>query len=256
MFSLKTFNDQFPNEKACVDWMIQHRWNNEPVCQKCGCLGAYRVTVENKDEEKPARYLLKCKACRKQFTVKVGTIFEDSAVPLKTWFLGIFLLTTRKKGISSIQFANDLEVSQKTGWYMLQRIRHAIRVSPTRVFEWSSFGFSRRYCKSTSLGRRSCFLSVVISWEMCTPRSESHFSRPSTRAINLSRSLSRLASSDLLIFRRSFGILYKNIIGVHKSEKGYIIRSLNNPYCIALLTSCQNPCVKNQRLDVKPVKSD
>lgn len=117
MFNLNTFNEQFPDETACVDWMIKHRWDGEPVCQKCGCLGAYRLSTRN---------LLKCKACRKQFTVKVGTIFEDSAVPLRTWFLGIFLLTTRKKGISSIQLANDLGVNQKTGWFMLHRIRHAI----------------------------------------------------------------------------------------------------------------------------------
>lgn len=117
MFNLKTFNDQFPDETSCVDWMIKYRWDGEPVCQKCGCLGAYRLSTRN---------LLKCKACRKQFTVKVGTIFEDSAVPLRTWFLGIFLLTTRKKGISSIQLSNDLGVNQKTAWFMLHRIRYAI----------------------------------------------------------------------------------------------------------------------------------
>lgn len=125
MFSLKTFNDQFPDENSCIDWMIDYRWNGEPVCQKCGCLGAYKITVKGK-AGKSDRHLLKCKACRKQFTVKVGTIFEDSAVPLRTWFLGIFLLTTRKKGTSSIQLADDLEVTQKTAWFMLHRIRHAI----------------------------------------------------------------------------------------------------------------------------------
>lgn len=124
--NLLNFNQQFPTEKSCVDWMIKHRWNNEPVCQKCGEVGAYRITVNPKVEGKPARHLLKCKACRKQFTVKVGTIFEDSAIPLRTWFLGIFLLTTRTKGTSSIQFSKDLEVSQKTGWFMLHRIRYAI----------------------------------------------------------------------------------------------------------------------------------
>jgi transposase-like protein len=71
--------------------------------------------------------ILTCADCRKQFTVKVGTIFEDSALPLQKWFMAIYILTAHKKGISSLQLSRDINVTQKTAWFMLHRIRHAIK---------------------------------------------------------------------------------------------------------------------------------
>lgn len=142
--SLINFYRQFPSEKSCVDWMIEHRWNNEPVCPKCGNLGAYRFQNE--------RNLLKCKACKKQFTVKVGTIFEDSAIPLQKWFLAIYLLTTLKKGISSIQLAQYCEVTQKTSWFMLQRICHAVDDSGLKLTK--DVGLDESYFGGTKKGKR------------------------------------------------------------------------------------------------------
>jgi transposase-like protein len=71
--------------------------------------------------------LYKCADCRKQFTIKVGTIFEDSAIPLQKWFFAIFLMTAHKKGISSCQLARDLSITQKTAWFMLHRIRYMLK---------------------------------------------------------------------------------------------------------------------------------
>jgi hypothetical protein len=67
-----------------------------------------------------------CLACRKQFSVKVGTIFEDSAIGLDKWLTAMWLLATCKNGISSYEVARDLKVTQRTAWFMLQRIRHAM----------------------------------------------------------------------------------------------------------------------------------
>lgn len=143
-FSLLDFRDQFPTEKDCVDWMIQYRWNGEPVCPKCGNIGAY--IFKNK------RNLLKCKACKKQFTVKVGTIFEDSAIPLQKWFLAIYLLTTLKKGISSMQLAQYCKVTQKTSWYMLQRICHAVDDSGMKLTK--DVGLDESYFGGSKKGKR------------------------------------------------------------------------------------------------------
>lgn len=116
-FNLNTFHEQFPDEESCVDWLIRQRWGDEPVCPKCGALGAYRIR---------SRHILACKHCRKQYSVRVGTVFEDSPIPLKDWFLAVFLATNLKKGISSVKLAEFCEVTQTTAWYMLHRIRHAV----------------------------------------------------------------------------------------------------------------------------------
>src|SRR5205814_970076 len=71
----------------------------------------------------------KCKTCKKQFTVTVGTIFEGSHIPLQKWFIGIYLLAARSKGISSLQLSKDLGITQKSAWYMAHRLRYAIRTS-------------------------------------------------------------------------------------------------------------------------------
>ncbi len=65
--------------------------------------------------------------CRKRFSIRVGTIFEDSKLPLKKWFMAIFVITSHKKGIASTQLAKDLGVTQKTAWFVLHRLRHAAR---------------------------------------------------------------------------------------------------------------------------------
>jgi len=72
--------------------------------------------------------LLKCADCRRQFTVKVGTIFEDSAIPLQKWFMAVYLLMAHKKGISSVQLGKDIGVTQKSAWFMLHRIRLAMQI--------------------------------------------------------------------------------------------------------------------------------
>ena len=76
--------------------------------------------------------LFKCGDCRKKFTVKVGTMFSDSHISLQKWFYGIYLNTSLKKGISSVQLAKYLGITQKTAWFMLQRIRYSVLQSRTQ----------------------------------------------------------------------------------------------------------------------------
>lgn len=107
--------DYFSDEKRCLSYLEQWRWDKgEPVCPHCGNMKIYRFSDGK-------RY--KCAGCRGQFTAKVGTIFEDSKIPLKKWFVAIYLVTSHKKGISSHQLAKDIKVTQKSAWFMLHRIR-------------------------------------------------------------------------------------------------------------------------------------
>lgn len=108
----------FSDEQVCRDYLENIRWGGFPVCPHCGHKEVY-IYSNGK--------LYKCKECKEQFTVKVGTIFEDSKISLSKWFVVIYLLTAHKKGISSLQLHRDIGVTQKTAWFMLQRIRYAIR---------------------------------------------------------------------------------------------------------------------------------
>jgi len=112
------------NETAAIAWVEARVWPNGPICPHCG--GFDRI---GKMRGKATRIgLYKCYQCRKQFTVKVGTVFEDSHVPMRVWLQAIFLLCSSKKGISSNQLSRTLGVTLKTAWFMSHRIREAMRV--------------------------------------------------------------------------------------------------------------------------------
>lgn len=114
--NLIDFYNEFATEEKCADFLAKQRWGNEIICPKCGTVGikAYKL----------ASGRLKCADCRKPFTVRMGSFFEDSKIPLQKWFFAIYLCTSLKKGVSSIQLAKYLGVTQKTAWFMLQRIRY------------------------------------------------------------------------------------------------------------------------------------
>jgi len=116
--TLIEFYKQFPNEQACIDYLIELRWGKTPICTNCGSVRAYVCKT---------RPICKCYDCKAQFSVKIGTIFEESRLPLQKWFLAVYLLTSLKKGVSSVTLSKYLGITQKSAWFMLQRIRHAMK---------------------------------------------------------------------------------------------------------------------------------
>ena len=118
--NLLEFQQKFGSEEACLAYLEQSRWPKDRYCPHCGSLKTYKFADGR---------LFKCGDCRKQFTAKVGTIFSDSKIPLYKWFLAIYLATSLKKGISSVQLSKYIGVTQKTSWFMLQRIRFALEKS-------------------------------------------------------------------------------------------------------------------------------
>jgi len=121
---LKSFNSliqmmgAIPDEQAAVDHFTAIRWKNGAFCPHCGSLKVYHFS-DNRTH--------KCGDCRKRFSIRVGTIFEDSKLPLRKWLLAIWLITSHKKGIASTQLAKDIGVTQKSAWFMLHRLREAAR---------------------------------------------------------------------------------------------------------------------------------
>lgn len=105
----------FNDKNTCKEYLTEQRWGDGVVCPCCN----------NKEKIYKIKYGYKCSKCKKHFSVLKGTIFENSQIPLQKWFASIWLLTSHKKGISSSQLSKDIGVTQKTAWFILQRIRHA-----------------------------------------------------------------------------------------------------------------------------------
>lgn len=106
------------------------RWPNGPACPRCGGADPYRLTPKVGSKRPGRKGLLKCRACRKQFTVTVGTIFEDSHIPIVTWLTAFHLVCSSKKGISAHQLHRMLGVTYKSAWFMAHRIRYAMTQEP------------------------------------------------------------------------------------------------------------------------------
>jgi len=119
---------QFHDENEARKHLEAIRWPDGPVCPHCGTIGDhYRLEGKGGKEGTKARPgLLKCKDCREQFSVTVGTVFERSKIPLTKWLLATHLMCSSKKGISSHQIARTLGVTYKTAWFMTHRIREAM----------------------------------------------------------------------------------------------------------------------------------
>jgi transposase-like protein len=113
----------FSDLDVCTDFVAKLRWPNGPVCPRCGCTEYSYLTT---------RRVWKCKGCKKQYTVKLGTIFEGSPLGLDKWLPAVWLIANSKNGISSHELARSLGVTQKSAWFMLHRIRLAMQ---TKSFE-------------------------------------------------------------------------------------------------------------------------
>ena len=106
---VKHFND----EQVCKQTLAEARWGDDVVCPVCGKHHCKRRA--------DGRY--RCNQCKHNFSCTVGTIFENTNLPLQKWFIAMYLISSHKKGVSSHQIARDCEVTQKTAWFMLQKIR-------------------------------------------------------------------------------------------------------------------------------------
>jgi transposase-like protein len=155
----------FPNEKSCINHLEKLRWNGIVISPFDETSKVYKC--------KGNKY--KCKNTGKYFNVKTNTIFDNTKMPLQKWFLAIWLVTSHKKGISSLQLGRDLNITQKSAWFMLQRIRKCFSIDDNEQLKGEveidethlggkaknrrssirrdkSFGTKDRFRKSTVLG--------------------------------------------------------------------------------------------------------
>jgi transposase-like protein len=110
----------FSDEQVCIDTVAAMRWaDGKPMCPACGHKEHWFLKAQRR---------WKCKECNRQFSVKLGTIFEDSPIPLDKWLCAIWMLANCKNGVSSYEISRAIGVTQKSAWFMMHRIRLAMRI--------------------------------------------------------------------------------------------------------------------------------
>ena len=114
--NLREMMAAYSDEQICREYMEQMRWGGNPTCPFCGMNKPYKL-------KNGKTYRCRESQCKRNFTVTVGTIFEDSKVKLSVWMAALYLCTAHKKGVSSHQLARDLGITQKTAWFVLHRLR-------------------------------------------------------------------------------------------------------------------------------------
>ena len=154
---------RFRNEDAAIRHLESLRWPNGAACPHCGGAEPFRLKAGPKvpGKRQARKGLWKCAACRKQFTVKVGTIFEQSHIPVSKWLLALHLLASSKKGMSAHQFHRMLGVTYRSAWFMAHRLRHAMatdagifqKLSGTVEVDETYIGGKRRAGGRTASGK-------------------------------------------------------------------------------------------------------
>ena len=119
--NLLTLVDDFNTDAKCRELLERLRWPNGVACLRCGSMGV--SDIENRNQ-------YDCNDCRYQFSVTAGTIMHDSHLPLRKWFMAIYLMCESKKGMSALQIKRTLQVAYKTAWYLCHRIREAMGNDP------------------------------------------------------------------------------------------------------------------------------
>lgn len=114
------FMRRFPDEQAAVAFVEKQIWGDSPVCPRCG---------GGSTAPRPKIKGHRCRKCDTNFTVRHGTIFENSRLPLQKWLYAIYLLQTARKGISSLQLSKELDITQKSAWFVLHRLREACNLT-------------------------------------------------------------------------------------------------------------------------------
>lgn len=114
--SLYQFFQRFPGEEAARQYFEHNRWAGEVSCPHCGSLSVAEVK-----NHKPMPY--RCRVCRQHLSVRTGTVLAESRLPLHKWLMAIYMMTTARKGIPSTQMARELGITQKSAWFLAQRIR-------------------------------------------------------------------------------------------------------------------------------------
>lgn len=117
------------DELAAVEFLEKQRWGNTPACIKCGSVDVYQMR-DAKTGERNSRFLWRCHDCKEQYTVRVGTVYEESRIPLRHWCYAFWRACTSKKGVSALELKRQCQISYKSALFLMNRVRFAMAPGP------------------------------------------------------------------------------------------------------------------------------
>jgi transposase-like protein len=118
------------DEKAAVEFMEQQRWGAHPACPQCGDMNVYQMMDSKEPTNRQANYRWRCRGCKAQYSVRTGTVYEESRIPLKHWCFAFWRASTSKKGVSALEIHRQTGLSYKSSLFLLHRIRYAMADMP------------------------------------------------------------------------------------------------------------------------------
>lgn len=121
---LEALRNASVSEPLAVAFLERQRWGDCPACPKCGSVEVYQMKARNGERNKDYRW--RCHDCRVLFTVRTGTVFEETRLPLRVWVYAIWKACSSKKGISALQLSREMEITHKSALFILRRIRHGL----------------------------------------------------------------------------------------------------------------------------------
>ena len=113
------------DELAAVEFFEEQRWGANPCCVKCGSVEVYKM-ADAKTGERNSRYLWRCRDCKEQYTVRIGTVYEESRLPMRHWAYAFWRACTSKKGVSALEIKRHCQISYKSALFLMSRIRFAM----------------------------------------------------------------------------------------------------------------------------------
>ena len=117
------------NEMAAVEFLEKQRWGNTPCCVKCGSVDVYQMK-DAKTGARNSRYLWRCRDCKEQYTVRIGTVYEESRIELRHWCYAFWRACTSKKGVAALEIQRHCQISYKSALFLMNRIRFAMAPEP------------------------------------------------------------------------------------------------------------------------------
>ena len=154
------------SEGQAVAFLEDQRWGNDPACPRCGDADVYQMKAS--DGTRNREYRWRCRGCKKMFTVRTGTIFEKSRLPLRVWVYAFWKACSSKKGISALQLAREMEITHKSALFVFRRIRHGLgtnkdapKVTGTVEVDETYVGGRPRYTGQGGTGRGTKKVAVL-----------------------------------------------------------------------------------------------